>query len=312
MTWRQLILPALLLSCHMQGASGAVREMTGYASDPETNQLVYTEQHRIVEDRGKPVSHRVQYFLPDGTEFARKELSYLRDPYAPQFHFRDERADYVEGGGPTDAGYEVHHIKEDGEKKSKLLETVNFRVADTGFNGYMRDHMALILKGNVLRFHLAVPGRLNQYEFQVKVKSYLKSLGRRAVELEVAPTNMLLRTLAAPLLLHYDMETRELLVWEGSTNIINPATGKRDRLRVEFPLDQNRIAGTQEELDDPGDALEDPEEDAAESVPESAPDQNPAEPEPVSGDAPQVEAPVSDWQAPRGSSGENRSMRSWQ
>lgn len=291
--WRQVAwLVSLLGVCWLGAADAAVRVMAGYATDPETGELVYTEQHRIVEKQGKPVSHKVRYFLPDGTEFARKKLNYQRDAYAPRFEFSDDRAGYSEAGGPTDLGYVIQHQMKGEEPESKVLEPVTFLVADTGFNAYMRDHMALILKGNVLRFYLAVPGRMNQYEFQVKVKRYLTSLGRRSVELEVAPTSVLLRTLADPLLLHYDMETRELLVWQGSTNIINPATGKRNRLRVEFPLDQNRLAGAASELDDPGAALEELELDAgeqsdADEASNDGPDDEPEDAEQATADAPE-------------------------
>lgn len=280
------LIVVLLLCLQTTALEAAVREMTGYARDPDSGELQYTEQHRIEERNGKPVSHRVEYFDPAGKLIAVKTLDYQKDPFAPIFAFRDDRSGYSEGGGFSREGYEVHHQNKGEERKTTVLGPVSSRVADSGFNPYMREHLALILKGNTLRFHLAVPGRLDQFEFRVKVLRYLKSLGRRSVELEVAPTSVLLRALGDPLILHYDMETRELLVYEGTTNIFNPDNGKRYRVRVEFPLDENRLLGPEDELDDPGEVLEE----------EEAPDEDdePADTAEDSEDDPDVDAPVDD------------------
>lgn len=255
--YMQAVALLLFLFCvQWATAEAAVREMKGYAKDVETGALIYTEFHRLVEENRKPITHRIEYYTTDGELFAIKTLDYSKDRYAPRFTFADDRFEYSEGGELTREGYQVFNQAKGKERQSEVLEPVSLRVADTGFSPYMREHMALILKGNELKFHLAVPGRLDQFEFGVEVSRYMTSLGRRSVELKVAPKSMLLRALGDPLLLHYDMETRELLVYEGTTNIFNPETGKRYRARVEFPLDENRLIGDAEELDDPEQVLE--------------------------------------------------------
>ena len=97
----------LMLALAATTAAAQYGLFTGYARDPQTGALLYVESH-YVKDLGAADEQRIVLYrcAKQGPVFARKQLNYARQRFAPEFRFDDGRLGYTEGlrrqGGNTE------------------------------------------------------------------------------------------------------------------------------------------------------------------------------------------------------------------
>ncbi len=227
---------ALLLTAFTAPAATEVEKLVGFAYDRSDNRLLYTEQHRFERVDGRLLRHQVDYVAADGALLATKSLDYQANPYAPEFRLEDQRDQYVEGAAYTAQGYRLFRER-DAKLRDKLLQTRDERVADAGFDQYVRDHLQELLSGEQHSFHMAIAGHLTELRFRVTLLDRDPLFGVPAARFRVEPAS-LLRWIADPIDITYATETGRLLRYVGVTNIQNDE-GKRYDARIDFPTNGN-------------------------------------------------------------------------
>ncbi|MGB1582032.1 MAG: hypothetical protein ACPHER_11080, partial [Nevskiales bacterium] len=85
----------LLLASMMSHAEPKQALITGFAYERDSDQLIYTENHRVMVDGASLTAHQVVYQTPDGTTLASKTLDYGNHGFAPTFEMTDARDGYV-------------------------------------------------------------------------------------------------------------------------------------------------------------------------------------------------------------------------
>lgn len=210
------------------------------ARDPDTGELLYTEQHLLRHEDQQLRQRLVLYRCADGTAFARKRVDYAASALAPSFHFEDARTGYREGlrrdGGTRELW--VQAAPEESER-SAALEAGPRLVADAGFDEFIRGQWQSLLAGKAVPLEFAVPARLDSYDFTVRRRGSTTSAGEPA-EVFRLRLGGLLGLLAPHIDVAYGRDSRRLLWFEGLSNLRGDDGDDQLQARIEFPQPATR------------------------------------------------------------------------
>lgn len=211
-----------------------VRRAFAYA--PDSNSLLYTEEHRETWKDGKMLNSVVRYLGPDKNLLAEKTIDFRKNRIAPDFQLKDFRDGYLEGA--TLEGDSIRVTARRNEKetvKSRALDVPAPVVVDGGFNEFVLERWNDLLAGKTIQFHFVAPIEQDYFAFQVEPVKTLQVDGRKHLRLEMKPVSSLVRLFVGTVQLTYDVEERHLLQFEGMTNL-NDAKGKSMIARLIYPL----------------------------------------------------------------------------
>lgn len=238
-----LTLFPLLFTGNVAAADG-IRYEQGQARDPDTRRLLYTESHWTRLEAGAPVRRTVLYRCPDGTAFARKEISYAPSPLAPTFRFTDARLGYQEGLRWRDGRPELWTSGRDGERAQTLANRPDL-VADAGFDVFIRSRWPQLSAGERQSLRFAVPSRLASYGFNLRRSAAVRYREQPAQTFRLGLDG--LAGLVAPEIeVTYSRDSRRLLRFRGLSNILDDAGEKALETLIEFPV-SDRLAGADDE-----------------------------------------------------------------
>jgi hypothetical protein len=243
--WSWLGLATLAHGAALEGPSTSEqRSFQGLAYDRKSGDFLYTEEHEQSWDGARLVSARVTYRAPDGQVMATKTLDFANGVEKPSFRMDDVRDGYVEG--VTVGASEIALFQRDNarsELERSTMATPARLVVDAGFNYYLRSHWEALARGETLEFDFAAPTRLDTFRFQAR-RTGEKLVGARpAMVVAVELATPLVRWLLDPITLAYDTETRELLEWEGISNIDDDQDKPFDA-RIVFPRGEGSVPDT--------------------------------------------------------------------
>jgi hypothetical protein len=235
----RLLAIALLATCSAQTLAARV---IGYARDAQTQTFLYSELHEQTLAPDGAVSTGVTtYHDAQGKAFARKALDFRQQRNIPLYSLQIPAQGYSEGIRQLRPMLEMYKRNGSDERSDKLSLREGLVAADEGFNQLIQEQLPALSRGDTVAFTLVVAGYLDQFRFRAKaVSGKLASAGDDGATtlpplvLKVEPDS-LLRMLVSPITLHYDARTRQLLRYEGVSNILNPATGKvHERVRIDY------------------------------------------------------------------------------
>ena len=227
----------LLLACLALAplpALAALGFQEAAARDPDSGELLYTEDHLLRHQDQQLHQRLVVYRCADGTAFARKRVDYAASALAPAFQFEDVRLGYREGLRRIDGDAQLWVRTPDSDKeRSATLEAAAGLVADAGFDEFIRRQWQPLLAGETVPLEFAVPSRLESLGFQVR------RLGPQALDGEPAEVFRLrlggwLGWLAPHIDVAYGRESRRLLRFEGLSNLRSDDGRSQLVARIEF------------------------------------------------------------------------------
>ncbi|WP_188663445.1 hypothetical protein [Arenimonas soli] len=233
MSLRHVLLACLALAPLPALAALGFQEAS--ARDPDTGDLLYTEDHLLRHQDQQLRQRLVVYRCADGTAFARKRVDYAASALAPAFHFEDVRLGYREGlrRGGADTQLWVQASAGDAER-SATLDAGAGLVADAGFDEFIRQHWQPLLAGDAVPLEFAVPSRLDSYGFTVRRRGSSEVAGEGA-EIFRLRLGGLLGLLAPHIDVAYGRESRRLLWFEGLSNLRDDQGDEQLQTRIDFP-----------------------------------------------------------------------------
>jgi hypothetical protein len=222
----------LVLALTMQEADA--RSFRGNAFDLNTGKFLYSENHVETYKNGQHTGTVVTYKDPSEKVFAEKRSEYRPDSTVPAFRLEDQRSGYVEGCIPGENSVILFHrdSAKSPEKRDSIPAGPDL-VVDSGFHFYLKKNRDALLAGKTLVFRFGVPSRLMTVQFRVRKIADNQVNGRRAVRFELAPDNLILRTIVSPILVDYDPQTMDLLAYTGISNLYDEK-GKAYNVSIVF------------------------------------------------------------------------------
>jgi hypothetical protein len=230
-----LIVFATLVTALPASAAKEPRRFYGYAFDDATGKYLYTEVHQHLYDGDRWLNGTVRYFSPDNHLMGEKVLDFSKDPYIPVFHSKFPAEKYEEAiANLTSSVIELEKSFE-GKREKAQLDRQPGMVADAGFNSYIVDHLSDLAAGKTAQFSFIVAGQLTNYSFRLKKAGEGALDGHPILKIK-GELDSLLRYLVSPLQLIYDLQTKSLVEYRGTSNLHDPQTGKAySSVRIVYP-----------------------------------------------------------------------------
>jgi hypothetical protein len=214
-------------------ASATLRFEEGVARNPESNAVLYREQHWLRSAGDRPVERLVLYLCPDGRAFGRKQVDYRRSAAAPAFRFDDVRSGYAEG--LRDAhGPEVFFRPDGGAAEKSAVLLSKQLVVDAGFDEFIRSHWPVLLTGDAVPLDFALPARQESIGFTVRRVGEARVAGELAWVFRLR-LGGILGWVAPHIDVSYGQQSRRLLRFEGVSNVRDDSGRKQLIARIDFP-----------------------------------------------------------------------------
>ena len=189
----------------------------GYAYDPDNNDLLYSEQHKIVfNENGERQFCTVTYFDANGERIAKKTLTYDARGYLPDFEFIDLRSQHLIKVEKKNKYVSI----EQGLEESLIQDQVPLQadlplIADAGFDVFMHRNWSALIEGEKaeVEFLAVTRGRFVTFEIE------RTRIEGSSIHFRLSPANFLIAMLVDPILLEYDLNTGRILRYSGLTNL---------------------------------------------------------------------------------------------
>lgn len=244
-----MVLLALALSF-----SAAAAPPDGYLSYSSTararhsSEILYGERHVLLYRNGRIAERSVLYTCRDGSEFARKVVTYS-NALVPDFLFEDAsngmREGIREGASDVASGSRTVFYRErsaDAEK-SGPVPSVPGLVADAGFDEFVQAQWDSLMSGKAVDFRFLLPSRLDDYGFKVQ--------RLRADTVQGMPAEVFRLKLSGiwgwflpGIDVYYRSSDHVLMRFDGISDL-HDAAGSNYKTTIDFPIEERKAATAQ-------------------------------------------------------------------
>jgi len=234
----------LCVSFALLGAQSQHFEGTAYAGA----KAVFKEEHFRFADATGVSTQLVLYRCPSDQPFARKWVRDVVNSEAPDFELVDARTGYREGVR-TVAGRREAFVQTD---RNSALRTVVLParadpVIDAGFDAFVSNRWNELDDPDKGRMAFVVPSRLGYLDMRIK-STDLETLDGEPVRRVRLGLDTWYGFVAPTIDLLYASSDHSVRRFEGLSNLLD-ARGRRQAVRIEFPVSAVFPAPTQQEID---------------------------------------------------------------
>lgn len=236
----KLTLLCLLLVCMPVLAETQVSERVGYAYDIDTGELLYSESHYETFLDGRIVSDKVTYRDAAGKVFAEKEVDYSGSPVMPDFNLQNFATGHQEIASKLKSEVRVAFTpNEESSLKSETIPLPEQGIIDAGFDRFIVAHWQELVEGKQMVRKMLIPSLKKFIDFRIYQSQVDSASGKR--KLTVEPNSALIRFLADPLLLEYELDQPRLLSYKGKSNM-RDRKGDNLQVRIDFPPGEYQLS----------------------------------------------------------------------
>lgn len=229
----KFIVTAMLALCTLPAAaqSSTPTIVIGEAYDIRSNQLLYVEKHRYLSAN----QHEVKYYNPEGELFAEKSLSYGRYEQAPAFEQTNQlRGEWIKVSDQGDYLKVEYREKSDSIVFDKRIKVSDHLLVDAGFDRYVKMHWdSLVSLQQTREIEYLVPSRMTTVGFEVARVNCLSGTREGAICFAISPTSWFVSLAVDPITVAYDLESRNLLRFNGRGNIVSDS-GKYQSVDIHY------------------------------------------------------------------------------
>jgi hypothetical protein len=226
-----LLVGQLARDTHASDGALTIERFQGIARS-ESGAVVYTETHEVQYRGDRPQRSVTRYFDPAGKKIGKIVSDYSKNPYAPDYQFKDAKGGTLEAAELVAGGVRLRYLNE-----SKVLPRSGPGqpqvVLGQGLHQLTRARMDSLADGKDLVVQFAIPSRLDSYTFRIE---RLDSSDANTVRLQIGIDNWVLSLLAPTLEVDYDRKTRRLMSYRGVSNLSGPnGETMKVTIRYQYP-----------------------------------------------------------------------------
>ena len=214
-----LLADAALPAC----ATAGVRQeevFQGVARD-DRGEIVYTEDHRMIYENGRPQRNETHYRDANGKEIAVLNSNFTSNPYVPNYAFEDRRFGRQDGTFVDGSWVKVYgRAAENAPVQQEMLRLEKGMVTGQGLHVYLHDHLDELAQGGAVqqvRFLVPLEGR----EFLFRICPVEKHGDPDTVAFTIEADCWPLRLAAPTVEIRYDRVTRRLLSYRGVSRLLS-------------------------------------------------------------------------------------------
>jgi hypothetical protein len=209
------IAAALMILCSFS-ADVSTDHYRGVAFAEGDANPIYSE---VFDDKfvnGRHIETATKYYNTENKLIATRSLNFSKSRFAPDFTTEDLRTGYLEGAVVTGSHIKLFFRRDKiSPTKEKTIDVPHPAVVDGGFNQFIKSNWTLLEKGESVVFYFTVSSKLDYY----KLRAIKVNESNHAMKVKIEPDQPVLRWLASPIIVTYDISTKRIMSYEGKSNI---------------------------------------------------------------------------------------------
>ncbi|MDP1932822.1 MAG: hypothetical protein Q8L60_15330 [Gammaproteobacteria bacterium] len=198
--------------------------VTGTARSADDGIFLYREFHYLAPTT-ELLSGRIEYIADDERVIARKQIDYSRSLTAPAVEQTDLRSQTRFFARYADNYLQTGFQRGGSALESQTLVPSNELVIDAGFDPFVRSQWETLRSGRSARARFYVPSRLESVRISITPVDRQECAQAEGdiLCLLIRPAGLLrvVGWFLEPLLLAYDLESRRLVMFKGTSNLAN-------------------------------------------------------------------------------------------
>ena len=222
-----LLFAGLILSSFGTVAQG--EKFVGKAVNSEGT-LEYAEYHTVTHSNGKVSESQTMYYDANNNKIGELISEYSFGPQFGSYNFRDIRAQYQDGARVTGSRIWLFRKKNpEADLEDTYIVKQDNQIVGQGFHQFIIHNLEQIAQGEIFQVRLVLPSRLDQYDFRIRKRKIEGDILFIRLEVE----NWLLRLFAPNIDVDYDLKKRQLIRYEGISNLEDPS-GKHKKVTITY------------------------------------------------------------------------------
>ena len=191
---------------------------SGEAFNLKNNKKVFVEYRNEKIEDDKHVSSYVEFRDLNDKQIAKKNISFVKNNYLPDFKFEDTRTGYMEGGEFKNGEYTLFYKKNKDDKlnkKSFLIKNDTVAFCDEGVDQFVKDNWQEISNGKKFTFDFYISFLLSNFNFEIQ----RSKITDKTITFKIEIANVFFRQFIKPTFLIYNIEKRKMIHYEGVSNV---------------------------------------------------------------------------------------------
>lgn len=217
-----------------------IKNYTGTEVDPVSNKRISITKFTEKKLDGKVESIETNFYTADGKEkVASRKVVFKESPYAPNFVFNNIRTSSMEVLIVRGNQVEMHYRKNaDSPALKKTLTVPAPVVVDAGVIEYIKDNWASLKSGKKMAVNLLVVSRLSYYDFALYEESTPADIKAGQTRIVFVSNNWIVRRAVSPIKMVFDNATKQMVRFEGMTNMSDINAEKFTNAVITYKQDQ--------------------------------------------------------------------------
>lgn len=190
----------------------------GYAYEKNTNQLLYTDEYEEF-NKNNSIQATATYKDANQNIIAKKTIYYNDNFSLPSFlfnHYENNMMISVNVSTTIEVVYQPKNSKY--QKKASITYPKN-AIMDAGFHYFIQQHWNQIIQYKIIPIHYVSPTKKRTFKFTLKMISKEQWNNQDTALIQLKPTSFLLNIFLDPIILRYNIHTKQLLTYSGLSNI---------------------------------------------------------------------------------------------
>lgn len=210
-------------------ASAEALVLKGVATSLSSKEHIYTELHDVsVTENGLNKKIQTKYSKPNGDFFAEMVSDFSKNPTIPDVKFTDQRFEKSE-----ELNFDIENNRiifktttKDKKVVTKTHQLTKDMAAGQGFDNFVKINFDQLNTATVPLYF----GVLSEMDFFTFKGYKKKDLNNNVVQFGIELSSFLLRMFSSELILEYDKKTKQILSYQGLSNILNDQGKSQDVL----------------------------------------------------------------------------------
>lgn len=231
---KTILLTLLFIVTYTAGKNINEKKYQGKAFDIKSKNSLYIEHHTELYNRD--IQQKTTHYLSlTGDTIARREMTFNDDLTKPDFILEDLRSGYLESAELIGDNKVKVSTRESRNSKleNKVLTIPGDFVIDAGLTYFFRKNWDRLLKSEKIDFYFITPSKLDYFKFRVYSIGMTNYAGINALKIRLEVSSWILRQFVDPVDIIYSMDDKEILYYEGISNI-NDNKGKSLQVIIDY------------------------------------------------------------------------------
>ncbi|MGD9057043.1 MAG: hypothetical protein PVF38_12925 [Desulfobacterales bacterium] len=198
-------------------------------------EVIFFEEHTLRYENNQIASMNTIYYDANLKKIGELVSDFSQNSHLGSYDFRDDRLRYIDGAKVMQDQILIYSKKTpEAGIQEKYIRREPGQIVGQGLHSFILENLDVLAKGEIIPFKLVLPAQMDQFNIRIR-KSNLED---DRIVLRIELDNWFLRLFASHIQVEYDMDTRQLLSYQG-VSVVADESGKTVPVTISYAYSQS-------------------------------------------------------------------------